>query len=344
MTPLNNEQKQLLFDYCLGLTSEEETAEVETLISSNEEAAEIRSRLQATLAPLDSAEFEPCPDGLVERTVWRVSNLADSGQHRLERLLVSEQTQKVTTKVAFWRNLSEMAAVAAAIMLIAGVLIPTLSFARQKYRQQQCRMQLGAGIFQGLSNYISDHDGRLPAVATTTGAPWWKVGYQGSENHSNTRPLWLVVKLNYVNPADFVCPGVPRGQTVKLDNWQVQKLCDFPGRDYVSYSFQIRCRKGEGCRLLCRNVLMADRSPLFEKVPDDYSKSLRLQLVKELLTLNSINHRRRGQNVLFGDGRVEFLKTRHTGISKDDIFTLQDTDVYQGCEVPSRNTDFFLAP
>ncbi len=96
--------------------------------------------------------------------------------------------------------------------------------------------------------------------------------------------------------------------------------------------------------LLSGYISKADLSPLFEKLPDDYSKSFKLQLDKELLTLNSINHKRQGQNVLFGDGRVEFLKTRRTGISKDDIFTLQDTDVYQGCEVPSCETDFFLAP
>ncbi len=100
----------------------------------------------------------------------------------------------------------------------------------------------------------------------------------------------------------------------------------------------------ENGRLLCRKVLMADMSPLFEKLPDDHSKSFKLHLNPELLILNSINHKRRGQNVLFGDGRVEFLKTRHTGISKDDIFTLQDTDIYQGYEVPSCATDSFLAP
>ena len=342
MSSINNEQKQLLFDYCVGLTSQEQTDEAEALISSSQEAAEIHSRLQATLAPLESVEFEPCPDGLVERTVRQVSNLADSGQHRLEQLLVSEQTQKVTTKVVFWRNLSEMAAVAAAIILVTAVLVPTLSFARQKYRQQRCRIQLGS-IFQGLSNYISDHDGQPPAVASAAGAPWWKVGYQGRENHSNTRHIYLLVKGGYVNLANFVCPGCKNGKTVQPPPSQIRTYRDFPDRRFVAYSFQIRCRKGEGCRLLCRNVLMADRSPLFEKLPD-YSKSLRLRLVRELLTLNSINHRRRGQNVLFGDGRVEFLKTRHTGISKDDIFTLQDTDIYQGCEVPSYETDFFLAP
>jgi len=87
---------------------------------------------------------------------------------------------------------------------------------------------------------------------------------------------------------------------------------------------------------------MADWNPLFEKLPDDYSKQLNLRLNKQLLSLNSKNHNRRGQNILFGDGRVEFLKTRFIGT--DDIFTLQDTDVYRGCEAPSCETDFFLAP
>ncbi|MHC4352304.1 MAG: H-X9-DG-CTERM domain-containing protein, partial [Planctomycetota bacterium] len=53
---------------------------------------------------------------------------------------------------------------------------------------------------------------------------------------------------------------------------------------------------------------------------------------------------RRGQNVLLGDGHVEFLRTRYVDVSKDDIFTLQNTDVYQGFEVPSCETDSFLAP
>jgi hypothetical protein len=86
---------------------------------------------------------------------------------------------------------------------------------------------------------------------------------------------------------------------------------------------------------------MADWNPLFEELSDN-SKQFNLRLTKKLLTLNSINHNRRGQNVLFSDGRVEFLKTRFIGT--DDIFTLQDIDVYQGCEAPSCETDFFLAP
>jgi len=343
MSPLNNEQKQLLFDYCIGLTSQKETAEAEALISTNREAAEIHSRLRVAIAPLDSLEPEACPNELVEHTIWRVNNLADSSQRQLQQLLAGEQTRNVVTKGQLWWNLGKIAAAAAVFMLIIGVLVPTLGVARQRYRRQRCQMQM-SGIFQGLSNYISDHDGQSPAVATTAGAPWWKVGDQGRENHSNTRHIYLLVKGGYVELSNFVCPGCKGEKPLQLTDSQIKRLKDFPSRRYVTYSFQIRCHRTGIGRLLCRKVLMADWNPLFEQLPEDFSRQLQLQLNRKLLTLNSINHNRRGQNVMFGDGHVKFLKTRFIGIAKDDIFTLQDTDVYQGCEVPSCETDFFLAP
>jgi hypothetical protein len=87
---------------------------------------------------------------------------------------------------------------------------------------------------------------------------------------------------------------------------------------------------------------MADWNPLFEELPKDYSQPFQLHRTRKLQSLNSINHKRRGQNILFNDGRVNFMKTRLIG--SDDIFTLQDTDVYHGCEVPSCEEDFFVAP
>jgi len=205
MSPLNNEQKQLLFDYCIGLTSQKETAEAEALISFNKEAAKIQSKLKAALTPLDSLEPGPCPDELVEHTIWRVNKLADSSQRQLQQLLASEQTRNVVAKSQLWWNLGKIAAVAAVILIVLGIWFAPLDFVRPKYRQQRCQMQMG-GIFQGLSNYIYDYDGQTPAVATLAGAPWWKVGDQGRENHSNTRHIYLLVKRGYVDLNNFVCP------------------------------------------------------------------------------------------------------------------------------------------
>jgi prepilin-type processing-associated H-X9-DG protein len=346
MTSLTNEQRQLLFDYTLGSTSAQETAEAKALISSNAEAAELHSKLKAIFAPLDTIEFDACPDELADRTILRLRQLADSAHDHLEQLLAVEQTHGATIKFGFWRNFSEVITVAAVLMLIAAVSIPSLGLAREKYRQHRCQMQLG-NIFQGFSNYIADHDGELPAVAREEGSPWWKVGYQGSENHSNTRPVWLLVKNGYVKPANFVCPGRPEKKKLRLANLQVQQYNDFPGRAYVSFSFRIRCRKVHGSALRGRKVLMADLNPLSERMPRDYSQPFRVRLSEELLRSNSINHNRKGQNVMFCDGSVEFEKTRHAGLSDDDMFTLQEMcsgSEVNGCEIPSCETDAFLAP
>ena len=41
MTPLNGQQKQLLFDYSMGLTSQRDSAEAERLLATHQEALEI---------------------------------------------------------------------------------------------------------------------------------------------------------------------------------------------------------------------------------------------------------------------------------------------------------------
>jgi prepilin-type processing-associated H-X9-DG protein len=344
MIPLNSEQKQLLFDYCIGLTSQEHTAEAEALVSANEQAAEIHSKMKATLAPFNSLEPEPCPDDLAERTVLRLNNLAHSSQDRLQQLLAGEQTRAVAVKS--WRRLglSRRLATAAVLMIAGSILFTTLNYLRHNSWRQQCKTQQDS-IFGGFNNYVLDHDGRRPAVAAAAGAPWWKLGYQGSENHSNTRNVYQLVKDGYVKPGCFVCPSCSKGRKApQLTPSEIRTYRDFPDRSYITYSFQIICSKAGNARLLDRKVVMADMSPLFEELPRDFKQPLKLALTKRLLTWNSINHKRRGQNALFADGHVEFLRGRYIGISGDDIFTLQDTDVYRGDEVPSCETDFFLAP
>ena len=345
MTPLSTDRKQLLFDYCLGFTSPEQTAEAEALISSNEQATVIHSKIKATFEPLSSIEPESCPDSLVDRTVWRLNSMANSSQDQLQKLLASEQNRDITVRNRLRTGFGRRLATAAVLMIAGSLLITTFKavsgYARHHSLRQQCQIQQSS-IFQGLHNYISDNDDQPPTVANLAGSPWWKVGDQGDENHSNTRRIYILVKEGYVKPANFVCKACEYGENLEMTPSQLSKFKDFPSRRYITYSFRISCRQARSGKLLCRNVIMADWNPLFEGLPEDFSEQFSLRLNKKLLSLNSINHNRRGQNVLFGDGRVEFLKTRF--IDTDDIFTLQDTDVYQGCEAPSCVTDFFLAP
>ncbi|MHC4166971.1 MAG: hypothetical protein ACYSWQ_08440 [Planctomycetota bacterium] len=76
MQSLTNGQKHQVFDYSLDFTTEEETTQAEKLIGNNEEAADIHSKLKTTLARLDTLQNDPCPDGLVERTIRRLAQAA----------------------------------------------------------------------------------------------------------------------------------------------------------------------------------------------------------------------------------------------------------------------------
>jgi hypothetical protein len=90
MRPLKNRQKELLFDHCVGIISEKETAKVKELISSNKEATKIHRKLKTALAPLESIRPDLCPNLLAERTIfWILSTPVDSNY----QLQISEQTQ-----------------------------------------------------------------------------------------------------------------------------------------------------------------------------------------------------------------------------------------------------------
>jgi len=345
---LDNRQKQLIFDFCLGFTSEEETTEVKQLIASSKEASQIYAILQSAISPLDAFICESCPNELVEKTLSRIDNYERSAPVQLEQLIADEESKEYVPNQKLWPSFGKILVAAALITIAIGIWFAPLDIVRQKYWQARCQMQM-SNIFQGLQNYIADH-GEMPAVEMKTDAPWWKVGYQGSENHSNTRNMWLLVKGGYVKPMQFVCPGCKQkrnaSQKVDTEAIALKSYNDFPHRSFVTYSFRIRC-ENSGDLFKSRKILIADLNPLFEKIPEDYSHSFRIKLEPSLLGKNSNNHNRHGQNVLFGDGRVIFITERHTDISQDDIFTLQKMS--PGCEIygherPDCESDAFLAP
>lgn len=343
MMELSSEEKGLLLDYCLGIAPPEKVKDIQGIIASNPQAARLYASFQGVLSPLQSLQSEPCPDDLVEATVARLRQAAS--QQNLERLLEVEQGRGGPRRIRFpWsRNLEQVAAVAAIALFVAGIAIPSLGFARSIHLRRRCQAQLSQ-VHNGLSQYVADHDGRLPAVRMADGAPWWKVGYQGTENHSNTRPVWLLVKNGYVRPTQFLCPGArPRPDLGPLT---VGDYNDFPAKRYVDYSFRLCCpqaRRDPGSH----TALMADTNPLSERLPSDFSQPFRIRLDSTLLGSNSINHRRAGQNILRCDGAIEFARTRRVGTSQDDIYslnTMTNGAELTGCEVPAHETDAFLVP
>ena len=347
---LSDEQRFLLFDYCLGLTSEQDSERAAELIACDPDAAKIANRIKASLSPLDTLGPEICPEELVESTVRRLSDAVRSEDLQLHRLLEAEQRRGTGSNFGPWRNIGQLAAMAAVLLAAIAIWFAPLGFARQKYWQQSCQAQM-ARVFQGFRNYISDHDNKMPAVAAPQGSYWWKVGHQGTENQSNTRNLWLLVRGDYVKPDDFICPGTKQNRVlrrnVRADLAELTHYNDFPTRNYITYSFRIRCYKTTTPDEQARKVIMADSNPLFEKLPDDFAKSLRLQLSEKMMAINSMNHERQGQNILSCDGSIFFINQRQADNTGDDIYTLKEMKAgceVSGCEQPSCESDAFLAP
>lgn len=347
MTPLSEQQKQFLFDYCLGITSQVENAQALELILSNDEAGRFVTSVKASLSPLDSITPKQCPEELVEGTVWRAIQAVRTSRLQLNQLIAAEQNPpagRAGRKTSNWREIFGRLATAAVFVILGSILITGgkigLNHARQKAWQTQCGAQL-AGLFTGLSNYKADNNGQMPILAVTPGMPWYRVGYQGPENLSNTRRMWILVKNEYVKPDDFMCPARKYDFSCNPKDYN-----DFPKRNYVTYSFRISCPTSPGAEQ-GRRVIISDLSPVFEKaLLSPSNEPLNVNLTEELLKRNSSNHAGRGQNVLFCDGSVKFIRQRYVDISldKDDIFTIRDTRTYKGTELPSSDSDTFLAP
>jgi hypothetical protein len=345
MKSLKRNEKELIFDYFLGFASDSQIEETQELLKTSTGATEFYEKLQSSLQPLEYYSVETCPKHLAETTIRRLNMAAQASQARLEHLLEKEQAKSPISTIhrGFWANFVEVAAIAAMMFIVAGISIPTLQAARQNYWKTKCGTQLSS-VAAGIGLYANEHNQTLPSVATAAGSPWWKVGYQGSENHSNTRHLWLLVQGKYVEPEAFVCPARIQGKALKLDRTQVPKLSDFPSRKNVTYSFRILCNNDSNRLIRSNKVLIADVNPVFENLPQNFGKELDVQLGKDLLQANSTNHRGSGQNILFSNGNVSFAKSRRAGMAEDDIFTVQNQTRYRGIEVPCSENDDFLAP
>lgn len=345
MGSLDTEQRQLLFDYCIGVATDQQSADAEQLISSNAAAAKLVRLLEATLAPLATVEPEACPDSLVETTLGRLQEAARRDSIPVERLSAEVPNRQSTISIRSWRQAVQISAVAAILLFAFSIAWPSLKMARERQYQKLCQGQL-AGIYRGLTHYINDHDAP-PTILTSAGEPWWKVGYQGRENHSNTRVVWLLVKNGYVEPSKFGCAGRQRAENPDFRVCRAKNLNDFPGREYIDYSFRISHRRASRVPRL-PSVLMADLNPLCEMMPTDFSKSCKVRLDRRVLSANSKNHQGRGQNLLITDGSVWFSTTRVAASDEnDDIYTLRTMtsgcDV-NGCEIPVSEDDVFLAP
>lgn len=251
-------------------------------------------------------------------------------------------------------------------------------------------------ITQGCIAYAAGNDGRLPYAGAAAEAPgengagftligrgWNWDGIRGHANdpatslRSNTRHLWLLVRLQTADPKTFICPEDPDAGEPFVPT-DIQGAYDLQNRSQISYSFQYQgaaltkqggIREGWNTSLKddAKLVILADRSPMLRAKDrsvteprvgcqmeiaraDNFGKrfvqALRDELsgirwdraqVKAVFTppvgrgmraLTSPNHKGAGQNFLRLDGSGDFAQDPWCGAYTDNIWTVQDPDVY----------------
>lgn len=147
----------------------------------------------------------------------------------------------------------------------------------------------------------------------------------GPEANDVSAAIFLLLRTQDLVSDVFVCPSDGK-KPMHFDNPQkIQSFSNFPDASHLSYSMRNpypgRDALGAGYKAALifndKDVLAADGNPGMKELLEATAKSS----TEELEKVNSFNHGRKGQNVLFMDGRVEWMSTPFCGVDKDNIYT-----------------------
>lgn len=315
-----------LIDFLRNETDPQETERILQRIGQDGQLKQLGDEVRKCFSALDLAGSVQPPADLAERTMSRI------GQRReVERLITREESRRpVVIRPAFsWR---EMAAVAAALILAAAVVVPSLQKSRQEAGLAQCATNIGQ-LGRAMLGFADLHEGRLPGVCSESDR-WLPA--DGQPAVSNSAALFKLVRAGLVKPEMFKCAGVGG----KAMNSAEAGLVDFPAAAYVDYSYQ---HSIGSCGLTSWRVeqepdsmvILADATPLFgdgQFMP------------KRLGCSGSYNHGQRGQNVLYVNGAVLWAEAPTVGVNNDDIYLADGLYNYRGIERPRNATDTFLLP
>jgi prepilin-type processing-associated H-X9-DG protein len=144
-----------------------------------------------------------------------------------------------------------------------------------------------------------------------------------------TAPMYLLIRTEDLPAQAFVCP-VTDAQPLKYVNInELQRASNFKSEESLSYSMAnpYPSKDAINSGFKWNNTLgpefatAADMNP--GKVEGQDVTKVDVNFKQADIRLgNSLNHRADGQNVLYGDGHVEFQQNPFCGIKRDNIYTV----------------------
>lgn len=303
-----------------GLDPDEERA-VEAHLEADAAARKELRQWRGLLDPLNALPAPEPPDALYMDTLRAVAGhmVQIRGPNFPARDEIAEGGPR------WWRRVDVL--VAASVILVLGLLAPPLiMYMRHQQAILACKQNLYQ-IYQAYTQYWDNNGGALPNLSELP----------EELRVAGMHPVLLREKQCWRDNIELVCPGVGTNHVLLAHNREeVRKLneakTDPHWREKLGgqYAYPLGYLQGRDLHGLRRDMgnnipFLADRPPR-EGVDADWTKA------------NSPNHGGKGQNVLFLDGRVEWLTTRF--INDDDIYLNANGRLAAGIHVK----DIVLAP
>jgi type II secretory pathway pseudopilin PulG len=255
--------------------------------------------------------------------------------------------------------LVELLTVMFVISMLTAILIPMFMDARERSEVFRCQDRLRE-IGQTILMYGLDNKGRLPTTAASIcpAIPDLSSGGRDAEDPfdsggppPNNVPaaMFLLVRTYDLWPGMFVCPateavpdnlaGRPRSHRSNFTDVR-QNLSYSMQNPYASETAQVA--GFQWSRNVHKDfVIMADLNPGVAGEGDDVLGISPAMPPPQLRLGNSNNHRKTGQNVLYIDGRVEFVSSPFVGVDRDNIYATRNHTVLDS---PADQDDSILLP
>jgi hypothetical protein len=291
-------------------------------------------KLGALLSLLDQCPTEVPPADLVGRAAERVAEAR-------RRQQLNEQIASLSGPTIPFR-LSDLLAVAAAVLIAASLTVPMLSRNQAQASRILCANNQ-ATTGRALGHYAADHNLALPQgrVRQDGKGVWYRVGHNpiGPDGtyQSNSAHLRIIVRGGYLHWNTLNCPGnadAPQDSSPDAIDWR--------NHQNISYSWRLATPQVAHINRNPQQAVLADRNPSFRIQMQDGQVRFTFR-GKNKLKASSTLHGGQGQNVLTPDGKVHWTTSPKTPAG-DNIWAIRDVEDYWGNETPHDPDDIFLVP